>query len=102
MGQFLYFVIDAILGLLVLAIILNAVLSWLVAFDVVNLRHPLVRQVAQMLDAVSRPVLRPFQRIIPPLGGIDITPIIAILILGGVRAYLLPWLFRPIIGVFGG
>ena len=102
MGQFLYHVIDAILFLLVLAIVLNAILSWLVAFDVVNLRHPMVRQFAQFLDAVSRPVLRPFQRFIPPLGGMDITPIIALLLIEAVRSYLLPWIFGPIIALFGG
>jgi len=78
------------------------VLSWLVAFDVVNLRNPFMRQVAYMLEAVTRPVLAPFRRIIPPLGGIDISPVIAILIIGGVRNYLLPWLLGPVIGVFGG
>lgn len=101
MGQFLYHVIDGLLGLLILAIIVNAVLSWLVAFDVVNMRHPFVRQVAVFLDAVCRPALRPFQRFIPPIGGMDITPIIAILVLEAVRGYLLPWLFGPIIGLLG-
>jgi YggT family protein len=102
MGLFLEAVIETILGLLVLAIILNAVLSWLVAFDVVNLRHPMVRQFAQLLDAVSRPALRPFQRFIPPLGGIDITPIIAIIIIEALQRYLVPWLFAPIVGLLGG
>ncbi|MBV9510812.1 MAG: YggT family protein [Caulobacteraceae bacterium] len=102
MGSFIYFIVDALLGLLILAVVLNVVLSWLVAFEVVNLRHPFVRQVAVFLDAVSRPVLRPFQRIIPPIGGMDLSPLIAILILQGVRAYLLPWLFSPIISLFRG
>ena len=101
MGGFLFFVIGGILDLLILAIVLNAILSWLVAFDVVNLRHPFVRQVAQLLEAVSRPVLAPFRRIIPPLGGIDVSPVIAILILEGVRSYLLPWLLRPVMAMFG-
>jgi len=101
MISFLYFVIDGLLGLLVLAIIVSAILSWLVAFDVINLRNQFVYGVARFLDAVTRPVLRPFQRVIPPLGGVDISPIIVILILQGARAYLLPWLFRPLIGLIG-
>jgi YggT family protein len=101
MGHFIYVVIDGLLGLLIIAIIVNVVLSWLVAFDVINLRHPLVRQIATFLDAVSKPVLAPFQRFIPPIGGMDISPIIAILVLQAARAYLLPWLFTPIFGLLG-
>ena len=46
------------------------------AFDVINLRNQFVYNVAHFLDAVTRPVLRPVQKIIPPLGGVDISPII--------------------------
>src|SRR5688572_10250914 len=101
MISFLYFVIDGLLGLLILAIIVSAVLSWLVAFNVINLRNQFVYGVARFLDAVTTPVLRPFQRVIPPLGGVDISPIIAILILQGIKGYLLPWAFRPLIGLIG-
>jgi len=102
MGGFIYFILDSILGLLVLALILNAVLSWLVAFDVINLRNRYVAQFARFLEAVTDPLLRPFRRFIPPLGGVDITPIIVILLIQGVRLYLLPWAFAPIRGVLGG
>jgi YggT family protein len=102
MGQFLYFIVSQLLTILVWIIIANAVLSWLIAFDVINLRHPIARQVARFLDAVTRPVLAPFRRFIPPIGGMDITPIIAILIIQGVQIYLLPWLFNPIIQALGG
>ena len=101
MGSFLYFIIDSLLGLLVLAIIIGAVLSWLVAFDVVNLRNRFVYSVSRFLDAVTRPVMRPVQKVIPSLGGVDISPIIVILVIEGVRRYLLPMLFRPIIGAVG-
>ena len=101
MGQFLYFIVDSLLGLLSLAIIISAILSWLVAFDVINLRNPFVNNLARFLDAVTRPLLRPFQRIIPPLGGVDITPIIVLLIIQGARSYLLPIIFAPVIGLLG-
>jgi YggT family protein len=65
--HFLYFVLDGLLGLLVLAIIISAILSWLVAFDVINLRNRFVYNVAHFLDAVTRPILRPVQKVIPPL-----------------------------------
>ena len=81
MAGFLYFVIDGVLGLLILAIIISAILSWLVAFNVINLRNQFVYGVARFLDAVTTPVLRPFQRLLPPMGGMDFSPIIAILTL---------------------
>ena len=77
----LFQLIRVVLGLLVWAIIISAILSWLVAFDVINLRNRFVASVANFLDAVTAPILRPIQRIVPPLGGVDISPIIAILLI---------------------
>ncbi len=102
MGQFLFFIIYGLLGLLEVAIIISAVMSWLIAFNVMNDRHPIVRQIEGFLYAVTRPVLAPIRRIIPNLGAVDISPIIALLIIEGARSYLLPWLFRPIIAALGG
>ena len=88
--HFLYAILDGLLGLLVIAIIISAVLSWLVAFDVINLRNQFVYNVARFLDAVTRPVLRPVQKVIPPIGGVDISPIIVLLVIQAFRSYLLP------------
>jgi YggT family protein len=46
-------------------------------------------------------VLRPVQRVIPPLGGVDISPVIVLLVIQGIRLYLLPMLFRPVITALG-
>lgn len=88
--NFVFFLVNAALTLMVWALIINAILSWLVAFDVINLRNRFVYQVARMLDALTRPILAPVQRVIPSLGGVDITPIIVILLITGVQRYLLP------------
>lgn len=101
MGSFIHFVLDAILGLLILAIIISAIMSWLVAFNVINLRNQFVYGVVRFLDAVTRPVLAPFQRVVPSLGGVDISPIIAILILQGIKIYLLPWVMAPVKALIG-
>jgi YggT family protein len=101
MAGFLEFIVSALLQLLTWAIIGNAILSWLIAFDVINLRHPVARQVANFLDAVTRPVLAPFRRFIPPIGGIDVTPILALLVIQGVQIYLVPWIFEPLRAVIG-
>ncbi|MCB8819005.1 YggT family protein [Microvirga rosea] len=62
-------------------IIASAILSWLVAFNVVNTRNNVVRSIWSFLDAVTEPALRPIRRILPNLGGIDISPIILILLI---------------------
>lgn len=96
MGSFLEFFIGALLELLKWAIIASAILSWLVAFDVINLRNRFVYSLSRFLDAVTRPVLRPVQRFIPPLGGVDISPIIVILLIQGLQSYILPLIFAPL------
>jgi len=100
--HFVFFIAAALLSLLWWAIIISAVLSWLVAFDIVNLRNQAVYQISSFLDRVTGPVLRPFQRIIPPLGGVDISPIIVLLIITGVQRYLLPALEMGLLGLVGG
>ncbi|MEM7237182.1 MAG: YggT family protein [Pseudomonadota bacterium] len=62
-------------------IIIHAIFSWLVAFQVLNLSQPLVRQIWSILNRLTEPVYRPIRRMIPDLGGIDITPIFLILLL---------------------
>jgi YggT family protein len=72
-----------------LLIIAYAVMSWLVAFDVINLRNNFVRNVVMVLNAVIEPALRPIRRFIPNLGGIDISPVILYLIILFIRTVLL-------------
>ena len=81
MGYAIVWLVNTILGLMTWAIILSAILSWLFAFDVINHRNRFVNQIAMFLDALTAPILAPFRRFIPPLGGLDITPIVAILTL---------------------
>ena len=88
--NFIFFILGAVLTLLVWAMIINAVISWLVAFDVINLRNRFVYSLNRFLEAVTRPVLAPFQRFIPLLGGVDVSPIVAILVIIGIRNILLP------------
>jgi len=87
---FVFFILGSLLSLLRLAIIISAILSWLFAFDVINHRNRFVNQLAVMLDRIVSPVLAPLRAVIPPLGGVDITPIIALILITGVMNYLLP------------
>ena len=88
--HFLIYIVRALLQAWIFAVIVSAVMSWLVAFDVINLRNRFVYNIAHFLDAVTRPILRPVQKIIPPLGGVDISPIIVIVVIQGALTYLIP------------
>ena len=57
-------------------IIIQVILSWLINFDVINLRQPFVWQVWQGLNRITEPVYRPIRRMLPDMGGIDIAPMI--------------------------
>ncbi len=56
-----------------------AILSWLIAFNVVNIRNDFVRSVWNLLDGLTTPLLRPIRNFLPNMGGIDISPIILLL-----------------------
>ncbi len=63
----------AILGLFKLILIITAVMSWLIAFDVINLRNQFVAQVYQFTQQLTEPFLRPIRRIVPMFNGLDLS-----------------------------
>jgi YggT family protein len=74
-------VILIVLDLYIYIVIASAVLSWLVAFNVVNPRNQFVAMVGEFLYRITDPVLRPIRNMLPAMGGIDISPIILFLII---------------------
>jgi len=62
-------------------IVLAVVMSWLVAFGVINTFNRFARAVVGFLDAATEPVFRQVRRVIPPLGGLDISPLIVLILL---------------------
>ncbi|MEM7568258.1 MAG: YggT family protein [Pseudomonadota bacterium] len=68
--------IDTLLMLYAWAIIISAIISWLIAFNVINTRNQFVYAVTDMLHRITEPLLRPIRRIVPDLGGVDISPIL--------------------------
>ena len=82
-----------VIDLYIWVIIAGAILSWLIAFNVVNTQNRFVYSVADMLYRVTEPALRPIRSILPNLGGIDISPVILILFLLFIRdVVLIGWL----------
>ena len=77
----LFLVIDLALELYIWLLIAAAILSWLVAFNVVNTRNQFVAAVAEFLYRITEPLLAPIRNFLPSLGGLDISPIILILVI---------------------
>ena len=63
------------------AVILSALMSWLVGFQILNINNKLIYIIADFLNRLTEPFLRPIRRILPYLGGIDLSPVILILLL---------------------
>ncbi|MCY7340095.1 MAG: YggT family protein [Sphingomonas bacterium] len=81
----LFGIVDMILQLLVWIIIAQAVLSWLVAFNVINTSSNFVRTVLNGLDRLTAPLYRPIRKLMPDFGGIDFSPIVLIIAIQVVR-----------------
>jgi YggT family protein len=88
-ADILHFIISAY----VFVIIAEVVLSWLIAFEVINVRNPQAQNLIRLIQRLTDPVMNPLRKVIPPLGGIDITPIIAILILNLIDKYVVGSLY---------
>ena len=73
--------ITTVIDLYVWIIILQVVLSWLIAFNVINTQNRFVYLVGDFLYRVTEPAMRPIRRILPNLGGIDLSPIVLLLLL---------------------
>ncbi len=81
--------VDTVITLYIWALIISAVLSWLVAFNVLNTSNRFVYAVGDFLYRLTEPALRHIRRFIPLMGGIDISPVILILVLMFVRNLLI-------------
>src|SRR3546814_10354101 len=84
----LLWLIDTVISLYIWLLIISAILSWLIAFNVVNTRNRFVYLVVDFLYRVTEPALAPIRRLLPSLGGIDLSPMVLILLLTFVRNLL--------------
>jgi YggT family protein len=73
--------VSSIIQIFIWMLIVSAILSWLTAFGVVNRYNRAVAMIGDTLYRLTDPVLRPIRSILPNLGGIDVSPIVAILVL---------------------
>jgi YggT family protein len=89
--------VDKVIDIFTWVVIASAIMSWLVAFGVVNTRNQFIRMVVDVLYRVTEPVLRPIRRIMPNLGGVDISPVILLLLLFFIRSLLAEYVFSSLL-----
>ena len=89
--------INLVINLYIWIIIAGAIMSWLIAFNVINPYNQFVRSLWMGLNALTEPALRPIRRFLPDLGGVDISPMVLILICWFVQIVVLPNLAKLVV-----
>ena len=90
-------ILDMLLDVAFFVMIVHIIFSWLITFQVLNLRQPLVSQIWYGLNKLLEPIYRPIRRFLPDTGGLDLAPLVAFLILIAVRDFILPDLYRALV-----
>jgi YggT family protein len=75
----LFEIINILLGVAITVIIVQAIMSWLLAFNVIGLQNDIVRAIWTTLDALTAPIYNPIRKIMPDFGAIDLTPMVVII-----------------------
>jgi YggT family protein len=89
----LIYFISPVLSLIVILIFLQVILSWLVGFGIINLRNPMMASFYHSINRFVDPVLAPFRKIIPPMGGLDLSPIAALLAIQWLNGFIVPKIY---------
>jgi len=84
----LFSIVDFLLTVLTWIIVIQAILSWLVAFNVINTHSDFIRSFLYALDRITAPLYRPVRRILPDFGGLDFSPIVVLLLIYVLRILL--------------
>ncbi len=93
MAYALYQIIIILLDVLWWIIIIQAIMSWLIAFNVINTHNDFVRMIMVALDRMTAPIYNPIRRVLPDLGALDLTPMVVLLAILIIRQAVLPPLF---------
>ena len=92
--------IDLVLNVVIFIIIGQVIMSWLLAFNILNMSNQFVATIANALYQITEPLLRPIRSVVPNFGGLDISPIILFLAIYFIRLVVLYPLMRQV--VMGG
>ena len=90
--------IDLVLSIYMWIIIAVVILSWLVAFNIINRHNDIVRQISMVLYRLTEPILGPIRRVLPNMGGLDLSPLVVLIAIWFIRSLL--WEYGPrILGI---
>jgi YggT family protein len=90
------YIILLVLDIYIWLLIAAAVLSWLIAFNVINTRNQFVSMVVDFLYRVTEPVLRPIRSLLPNLGGIDVSPVVLILVIILIKDIIVRYIYPAV------
>ena len=90
--------VSPVISVVIFLIFAEVIFSWLVAFNVVNLRNPMVSQIYSTVRTITEPILRPIRNALPSLGGLDFSPIVALLGLSWINNYLVRGVLYNMLG----
>ncbi|GLV29317.1 membrane protein [Sphingobium sp. TomTYG75] len=96
MAYALYQIIVILLDVLWWIIIIQAIMSWLIAFNVINTSSDIVRTIIVALDRMTAPIYNPIRRVMPDLGALDLSPMVVLLAILIIRQAILPPLFGQV------
>ncbi|MAM35502.1 MAG: hypothetical protein CMH28_10560 [Micavibrio sp.] len=91
-------ILSWVINILIFVIIIEVVLSWLIVFEVINVRNPQAQNLIKLIKRITDPIMQPVRKIIPPIGGIDITPIIVILGLSLLDGFIMQLAYSSAVG----
>ncbi|MCQ0091008.1 YggT family protein [Roseovarius sp. M141] len=89
----IYGPLQLILSIIYFVMIVHIIMSWLINFQVLNLRQPLVAQIWEGLNRLLEPIYQPIRRILPDTRPLDLAPLVALIVVISLRAYVLPVIF---------
>jgi len=89
----IYGPLQLILGFVYFVMIAHIIMSWLINFQVLNLHQPVVGQIWQTLNQLLEPIYRPLRKVLPNTQPLDLAPLVALIIVISLRAYVLPVIF---------
>ncbi len=92
--------IDFIFGIIWFLVIASAIFSWLYAFNIINPSNQFISTIGNALYQLTEPLLRPIRRFVPPFGGLDISPIILLVILFFLQTLLRTEIMPRLVGGF--
>ncbi|MBN9080485.1 MAG: hypothetical protein BGP04_19645 [Rhizobiales bacterium 62-17] len=92
-------VILLVLDLYTWVIVISAVLSWLIAFNVINYRNDFVRAIWSGLTAITEPLLRPIRNILPNMGAVDLSPVVLLLLIFLLQRIIAYYIYPSFIGM---